>query len=499
MHPFIVYADLNCPFSYAYHARLKALNLLEQVEFRLIEHAQDIGLQGNTPDIMAELASEVFTIRGLAHELPIALPPKRPDSRFANLSVIADPARSQQLREVFFQALWVDGLDISDPATVFECLEKNHLPTELAIDSSCEAQLDDWQNHWESNLVGAQTPITLAPDGRRLKGLADDSAIQAFFAGAESSCEHSYSKRQKSNCSRTLAVLASEGVQPIWPALDALRHDYNLLLPCGIGDLRQQLETAAQTPDLILIAADDECLSNLKYCQNLLRSLNCGFIPTAIIGARQDDQQELEAYALGASDFLPLNRAKGILLARIQMMLDLKRSREFLEHSARIDGLTGVANRRELESRLEKEWRRGARTQQPLSVIMVDVDHFKAFNDRYGHLAGDSCLQRVAQAIQHSLNRSHDGVFRYGGEEFAVLLPDTDSKGAQRVAEVIRHEIMSLAIPHDKSSVGLVVTASQGVASLIPNPDNNPYQLISIADSALYQAKAQQRNCVIAA
>jgi diguanylate cyclase (GGDEF)-like protein len=130
---------------------------------------------------------------------------------------------------------------------------------------------------------------------------------------------------------------------------------------------------------------------------------------------------------------------------------------------------------------------------------MLDVDHFKAFNDKYGHLAGDSCLRRIANALQNTVSRSHDAVCRYGGEEFAILLPETDSKGAQRVAVMLRDEIMALGIAHERSSTGLVVTASQGIATLIPSSSNSPHQLVELADKALYKAKSNKRNCVVAA
>jgi diguanylate cyclase (GGDEF)-like protein len=297
----------------------------------------------------------------------------------------------------------------------------------------------------------------------------------------------------------TIAVFASEGLTPVWQLIDALRSDYNILLPATLGDLKQQLESAEQTPDLVLIHATADWLNTLLLCQRLIQNINNTFVPIAIVGAENDDQQELKAYAHGASDYLVQDRAAGIIRARISMMLELKRSRDFLERSARIDGLTGVNNRREFEKSLEMEWRRSARTRQPLSLIMLDVDHFKAFNDRYGHLAGDSCLRRLAGVMQTTVNRSHDSVCRYGGEEFAILLPDTDKKGAQRVAQAIRNQIMLLGIAHDRSSTGLVVTVSQGVATLIPSSSNSPHELVEHADQALYKAKSSQRNCVVAA
>ncbi|RVU31797.1 diguanylate cyclase [Neptunomonas marina] len=503
MLQYIVYADLNCPYSYALHERLYALNLLDQVEYRLVEHAQDIGLQGNSPDLLAELASDVFSVRSYASDISIALPPERPDSRFANLCVIAagliDPEKAQLFRRLFYKALWVDGLDIASPAVIFDCLEAAGLPTELSVDFECEEILDTWQDAWESSHVGSRVPVILASDGRKLLGLATNEEITAFFAGESTDVEYDSGKACKYAQHHTIAVFAPEGISTVWQTIDALRASYNILLPATFADLKQLLESAEQTPDLILVAAGDGWLQNLLYCQRMVQQFNHAFIPIAIAGAESDDQQEVTAYSHGVSDYLVQDRAPAVLKARIRMMLDLKRSRDVLERSARIDGLTGVNNRREFEKQLEMEWRRCARTRQPLSLIMVDVDHFKAFNDRYGHLAGDSCLRRVASAMQNSVNRSHDAIFRYGGEEFAVLLPDTDKAGALNVAQAIRDQILALGIPHDRSSAGLVVTASQGLETLVPSAENSPHQLVEHADTALYKAKKRSRNCVVAA
>ncbi len=503
MAKYTLYGDLNCPYSYAMHERLKALDSLDLLNVRLVEHAPDIGLYNTSPDMLTELASDVFTVRSNANEVHIALPPERPDSRFAILCVIAaeqiDPEKAAHFRDLFYRALWVEGKDIASPAVIFDCLEFAGLPTELSIDLECEDILDEWQENWESATVGSRVPVIIAEDGRRLTGLASLDEIQAFLSGNEIQVEYDSRKVCKYSDHQTIAVFATEGVAPIWQLMDAVRGDYNLLLPATFNDLKKVLESAEQTPDLILMHANDDWLNSLLYCQNMIQKLNHSFIPIALVSAESDDNQELQAYAHGVSDYLVADRAPGIIKARISMMLELKRSRDFLERSARIDGLTGINNRREFEKALELEWRRCSRTRQPLSLIMLDVDHFKAFNDQYGHLAGDSCLRRIATALQSAVNRSHDAVCRYGGEEFAILLPETDLKGAQRVAIMLRDEVMSLGISHERSSAGLVVTASQGVATLTPSSSNSPHQLVELADRALYKAKNKKRNCVVAA
>ncbi len=161
------------------------------------------------------------------------------------------------------------------------------------------------------------------------------------------------------------------------------------------------------------------------------------------------------------------------------------------------DGLTGVANRRKGDIYLQEVWVRLRREQRPLSVIMLDVDHFKAYNDTYGHQAGDDCLKVVAQAVVSELHRPADLVARYGGEEFMLILPDTDAEGVKQIGEKVRSTIETLAIAHQHSSVGEVVTISAGAASVIPQQDGGVAQLLRDADLALYQAKREGRNRVL--
>ncbi|MEH2139676.1 diguanylate cyclase domain-containing protein [Nostoc sp.] len=165
-----------------------------------------------------------------------------------------------------------------------------------------------------------------------------------------------------------------------------------------------------------------------------------------------------------------------------------------LEQLVNLDGLTQVANRRCFDGRLQAEWKRLAREQQPLSLILCDVDKFKLYNDYYGHLGGDDCLITIAQTMQQMVHCPGDLVARYGGEEFSVLLPNTDLLGAIKVAESIQQAIHNKAIPHAQSDIKDIVTLSLGVSSVIPTCDINPHTLILSADQALYNAKHKGRD-----
>lgn len=175
----------------------------------------------------------------------------------------------------------------------------------------------------------------------------------------------------------------------------------------------------------------------------------------------------------------------------------LEKANNKLNRLAKLDGLTKVANRRQFDQQLEQEWQRLTRESQPLSLILCDIDYFKNYNDTYGHLAGDDCLQKVVHAIKKAVRRPADLVARYGGEEFAVILPNTPKSGAITVAENIRSQVHRLHICHAGSHVSPWVTLSLGIATMIPTLEEVPAKLIAQADMALYQAKTQGRDRVV--
>jgi diguanylate cyclase (GGDEF)-like protein len=184
----------------------------------------------------------------------------------------------------------------------------------------------------------------------------------------------------------------------------------------------------------------------------------------------------------------------GIAIQQSELYQQLELANQRLHSLASSDGLTQVANRRRFDEYLEMEWRRLAREQAPLSLILCDVDFFKRYNDTYGHLAGDEVLRQVASTLSQAIKRPADLVARYGGEEFGVLLPKTDLEGAVQVANLIQTGIKALEIPQTETQSGKHITLSFGVASLIPEYESSPEILIAAADRALYQAKAQGRD-----
>ena len=175
---------------------------------------------------------------------------------------------------------------------------------------------------------------------------------------------------------------------------------------------------------------------------------------------------------------------------------ELQIANELLKELSRVDGLTGIANRRRLDEELDREWKRMSREKRPLSVVLCDIDHFKLYNDTYGHQRGDDCLIKVATAITDSVNRPGDLTARYGGEEFCLVLPETSGLGAMKIAELVRKNVADLNLEHTSSPLTDMVTLSLGVATLIPDMGSQPSVLLKAADRALYQAKGNGRNRV---
>lgn len=184
---------------------------------------------------------------------------------------------------------------------------------------------------------------------------------------------------------------------------------------------------------------------------------------------------------------------------RMNMAANLELLNKKLEALSFSDGLTGVLNRRAFDEALNKEWKHAKRDKGELSLILLDIDYFKRYNDNYGHSAGDNCLKLVSKALSAVIRRETDVVARYGGEEFAILLPETNANEACSLAEECRQSVYRLQLPHEKSEVDSVVTISLGVSTIVPAPDSQVLSLLESADKSLYQAKQSGRNQVVIA
>jgi len=235
-------------------------------------------------------------------------------------------------------------------------------------------------------------------------------------------------------------------------------------------------------------------MDGLEVCKLLKKHDRTKNIPIIFITAKDQEDDETKGLELGAVDYITKPFSLPIVKARVRTHLELKHHRDVLENLSTLDGLTGIPNRRRFDDFLQREWMRSIREGYQLSLVMMDIDQFKAYNDNYGHAAGDECLKRVAQQLYTMPHRPADFIARYGGEEFVSVLPKTDIEGALTVAEKMRLEIETLKIPHAYSSVSDILTISLGLSTIFPLKDLSPKILINGADKCLYESKKNGRN-----
>ncbi len=252
--------------------------------------------------------------------------------------------------------------------------------------------------------------------------------------------------------------------------------------------------TLSEKPDLILLDIVMPETDGYEVCAKLKANAATRNIPVIFITSLDEEEDETKGLEYGAVDYISRPLTPPIVKVRVKNHLALKMKTDLLEKISTQDGLTGIPNRRYFDKSLEQEWWYAMRCNQPLSLIMIDIDYFKPFNDNYGHLAGDDCLKQVAQQMAKNLERKTDILARYGGEEFACILPMTYAKGAVMIANKLQKSVLSLNIQHAYSSTAKQVTISQGVATLYPSQNDEPAVLIEAADQALYEAKACGRN-----
>ncbi len=271
-------------------------------------------------------------------------------------------------------------------------------------------------------------------------------------------------------------------------AVDGLK---GLEMAAGVG--------GASAPDLILLDVMMPGMDGYQVCERLKSDDRTRNIPVIFVTAACDANDETRGFDLGAVDYIGKPFHPSVVKARVRTQIDLKIKSDMLEQFASVDSLLNIYNRRRFDEVIALEWSRAQRTNCPLSLIMIDIDHFKKYNDHFGHADGDECLRKVATTLKNCLKRPTDFIARYGGEEIVVVLPETPGDGALMIAELMCREIAVEQIPHPASPTAPHVTISVGVSTALSGGSIGAAQaLLESADAQLYVSKKAGRNRVSA-
>ena len=299
------------------------------------------------------------------------------------------------------------------------------------------------------------------------------------------------------NDTRRKILVVDDNRQNIEMLMDLFKDDYKIT--AAITPERA-LKVAATdpVPDIILLDIVMPGMDGYEVCDALKKNEKTKDIPVIFVTAVSEVMDETKGFCVGAVDYITKPFHPPVVRARVELHLEMKHRQELLETYAFIDALTDIPNRRYFDDHLETEWNRALRSERPLSLMLADIDHFKEYNDTYGHGCGDAVLRGVAQAVQDALRRAGDFVARYGGEEFVAVLPYTDADKVQETACQVMLAIEGLAIEHKTSPVADHLTMSIGVATAYPSEGVTPATFLREVDRALYQAKGRGKNCVVA-
>jgi diguanylate cyclase (GGDEF)-like protein len=276
---------------------------------------------------------------------------------------------------------------------------------------------------------------------------------------------------------------------------ELLKPEYTVLLARN-GE--QALERALRhAPDLILLDVMMPDMDGYEVLRRLRADPQTAQVAVIFVSGLDRPEDEANGLKLGAADYIAKPFNATVVMARVALHLQLVRQRRMLEHLANVDGLTELANRRRFDAVYAGEWQRARRSGQPLSLALLDIDAFKQYNDRYGHPAGDRALRALARAVALCLRRPADLAARYGGEELALVLPDTGAAQARALMDSVCGAVAALQIPHAASQVAPVLTVSVGGATLAEGDAESAEALFAAADRHLYQAKRDGRNRVV--
>ncbi|MBF0556990.1 MAG: diguanylate cyclase [Nitrospirae bacterium] len=278
--------------------------------------------------------------------------------------------------------------------------------------------------------------------------------------------------------------------------VNLLNGEFRTIIAKNAEQALKRLGSKEEQADLILLDILMPEMDGSELCRRIKNNILTKNIPIMFITALSMVEDEVRGFEMGAVDYITKPFIAPIVLARVRTHIELKLKRDLCEALAMEDGLTGIPNRRRFDEFLEFQWNAIQRRKNPLSLMLIDVDFFKRYNDNYGHGEGDDCLRKVARALKGAVPRAMDFVARYGGEEFACVLPDTDAEGSVAVAKRLVNAVAALQIPHEFSEAASHISISIGVSTITPPVWVDASHLIETADLALYKSKASGRNRV---
>ncbi len=487
-----MFVDFNCPFCFVQSERLLQFKPTIQVEYRFIEHAPNVISHANTADQLALLNEEYDIIVERGSDISISKPSFCVNTRLAILYYLSMlesyPHKAKIFRTLVYRAYWQHDRDISKPeemAHILKQLDCEGLqPSETAIDHFRETQ-----SFWLNGDLDQRIPAMRSDKNGLLLGLQHIDTINAYVAGNES-FQYIQGEICKPDNQQKIALVDLAPLAEILFRSSAL---YEIQQFATVDQLLA--DYALHEFKVILFKVSD----NEQAWQGFLKlkesTLN-RYLPLIAITEEHSPKLIKQGYILGANDVFNLVTVDEYILPCLASRITSFQLLNTLSDHAQIDGLTQLWNKRSFLDYAQRKWRNSCRMKSNLAVIIMDIDNFKAYNDEYGHLTGDKSLQKIGYMLNQALHRPDDIAARFGGEEFCLVLPDTDYQGACKVIERIQEGLRNLAIDHCKNSAcddGLI-TMSYGGVICVGHPDHALMGVLEKADQALYQAKDLGRN-----
>jgi len=473
----VAFTDLNCPFCYALHERLSAWGLVDIFEWRLVEHASHVldgpfGLEQE-----GILTEEVIAVHHRAPDVPLLLPSKRMRSTEPNRLLVyvqrLHPEKLHTFRGTLYRALWTKGLDIGETTVLRDLVEEHGLPTHLVDMVSEEPfELELWQNQWENaNFDGSIPVIQNQESGNTLIGLPSEQHLIDFLLGARTMMVGS----AVCHYQRRPVVVICGWISHLWQLIQDLRQCCELIQAATVEEAKQALSKGGH-PDLLIIEREQVGDDGIEDLARVARQRS---IHWALATKHPEPDHELKMLSMGSAEYLALVGSADVARARLARILRARFNMEQIQREALIDSVTGLPSRRQFIQRFESEWERGKAALLPLSLFLLRLDNFKAYNSEVGYLSGDTLLHDLGKALKGEVQRPGDFLARFSTDEFAVLAPSAEpgltASLAERLAAVGADVLDTRALNTPQ------VSMTVGYATIVPTPDTSIHDLYESA------------------